>query len=463
MPIQPMQFQPLSFEQANPLIAGAQAGSSLYKSFADTLATELANRKAKAIMPEEIKQAIYTSQIMAPKAKLAPQMAQADLEQAQALPGKTRAETNQANAMSGYLGQQTKWYGDKAKAEIALQKAEAGLYGTNAEQKALMLRFLQQKMGGQAPQQDQNGMSTPSADSSFNGQGSAAPQGMASASQPQQQGQQAQGQSSAPSKNSYYGVETPEPSVDDIANKMFFGLDTFSPKIENAKAQQQGQYTAYQKEVEDANRQAQEATDMSRLLSQYNYWMDNSTLSGAFGGRAPALGTASQSVDNLVNQISLSGIEKVRAAMGSAKFAVADLNVALGMKPSRTWTKGTRQFYTDFTNAVNQRLQERAQFYTMLGNNPRSDLPKQDADALWTAYQNKYPISNKAGNKVLQGNLNHWQDFVSPRAIQSVKQTGTYSPISKSDVTEKNIQDTMKATGMSRKEVMAELEKEGLS
>ena len=47
----------------------------------------------------------------------------------------------------------------------------------------------------------------------------------------------------------------------------------------------------------------------------------------------------------------------------------------------------------------------------MAGNNPRLDLPKQDADALWTAYQNKYPIASKKGDKVLTQNLNHWQEI----------------------------------------------------
>ncbi len=464
MPIQAMQFQPLSFEQANPLITGAKAGSDLYKSFADTLSTELANRIQKS------------------KAAVAPQMAQAELEQAQALPGLTRAQTSQASAQAGLTGQESKWYGDKAKAEIALQNAEAGLYGTNAEQKALMLRVLKQKMeamqgqGGQGNQgaapQGQGNMSTPSANSAFsnpnqgaassaNGANGASPSMGVQPSSPASQTQQGQGQAPAQqtqAKNSFYGVESPEPSVDDIANKMFFGMDTFTPKMENAKAQQQGQYGAYQKEVESANKAAQEAVDTSRLLSQYNYWMDQATLSGSVGGKLPAMGTASQSVNNIVNQLGLGAIEQVRNAMGSAKFAVADLNVALGMKPSREWNQGTRQFYTNFANAVNKRLQERAQFYTVAGSNPRLDLPKQDADALWTAYQNKYPISNKNGDKVLTQNLNHWQDFLSPRAVRSIKEKGTYSPISRSDITEENIKDTMKQTGLSREAVMKELE-----
>ena len=463
MPIQAMQFQPLSFEQANPMLTGMKAGSNLYKSFADTLATELANKTAKA------------------KAALAPQMAQAELEQAQALPGLTKAQAGQASANAGLLGQQSKWYGDKAKAEIALQNAEAGLYGTNAEQKALMLRVLKEKMNqmhggnvqgnqGGSPQCE-GGMSTPCVISAFSNPNQGAATSASGAnpsmgiqpSSPVSQTQQGQAPNQAPAqqtqaKNSFYGIESPEPSVDDIANKMFFGMDTFTSKQENAKAQQQGQYADYKKEIEGANRAATDAVDASRLLSQYNYWMDQSNLSGPVGGRLPAAGTASQNVDNIINQISLSGIEKVRDAMGSAKFAVADLNVALGMKPSRTWTEGTRKFYTDFNNAVNKRLQERAQFYTVAGNNPRLDLPKQDADALWTAYQNKYPIASKKGDKVLTQNLNHWQDFLSPRAVRSIKEKGSYSPIGRSDITEENIKDTMKATGLSREAVMKELE-----
>ena len=51
------QFQPLSFEQNNPFLAGEQAGANVQKTFSDTLAQELANRKAKDLLPYNVPQA----------------------------------------------------------------------------------------------------------------------------------------------------------------------------------------------------------------------------------------------------------------------------------------------------------------------------------------------------------------------------------------------------------------------
>ena len=42
--------------------------------------------------------------------------------------------------------------------------------------------------------------------------------------------------------------------------------------------------------------------------------------------------------------------------------------------------------------------------------------------------------------------------------MRSIKEKGSYSPIGRSDITEENIKDTMKATGLSREAVMKELE-----
>ena len=172
-------------------------------------------------------------------------------------------------------------------------------------------------------------MSTPSVNSAFSNPNQGAATSASGAnplmgiqpSSPVSQTQQGQAPNQAPAqqtqaKNSFYGIESPEPSVDDIANKMFFGMDTFTSKQENAKAQQQGQYADYKKEIEGANRAATDAVDASRLLSQYNYWMDQSNLSGPLADAYQRL-AQHQNVDNIINQISLSGIEKVRDAMGS--------------------------------------------------------------------------------------------------------------------------------------------------
>lgn len=264
-------------------------------------------------------------------------------------------------------------------------------------------------------------------------------------------------QKSEPITNNY-GVEIPKPTKQDIINQTMFGTNTYSDKVKAANDNIKNQQSQYQTQLASSLKMSQDATNLRSLYSRYNYWMDQANETGPILGRLPALGTASQTVDNITSQMAMSAVEQMRDAMGSARFAVADLNVALQMKAQRTWTSGTRKFYGDYVDAAEKRMNEMPSFYQVA--NERK-VPKQIADALWQQYQQQFPIVSKEGNYIIKRTGNEWQKFLSQEAIDTITKTGNYSPIQQNHITEENIKDTMRSTNMSRKQVLEQLKMKG--
>lgn len=96
-------FQPLSFDQANPLLTGIQAGQGLYKN-------AMQNKYLQPGLQQQLQNAIYTNQMLQPQAQNAQQITQADLALKQAQTPYTQAQTQ------GIL-----------QGQIPLQQAQAGL------------------------------------------------------------------------------------------------------------------------------------------------------------------------------------------------------------------------------------------------------------------------------------------------------------------------------------------------
>lgn len=422
MPIQPISFQMLNREQTNPELAGMQTASNLFSDLLKDQLINLQSQKAQAELP-------YAGK-MAEQNLIASQLAN------KWNPQLWKSLITSRGAQSALANKQSAWYDKEAQARTDLENAQAGLYGSQAQKNALLLKAFKDRLNQGNVSPDQQSTS----------------QGESSGNIP----------NNSKLNNSYFGIETPVPSTDDLINKELFGVDSYTPRLQMAKQQQLGQFNNINKKVEAFNKEAQDATNFDRLLNQYNYLMDHAVEKGPIAGRLPALGSSSQLIDNTINQMGLGAIEQVRDAMGSAKFAVADLNVAMGMKPQRTWTKSTRDFYSKFYKAVNDRLRQRSMFYTMIANNPQLGLSSQDADTLWSLYQNKYPIANKKGNKVINSDPDLWRQFLSPQAIESVKRTGDFNPIDRKKISNKDIEDTMKATGMTRSQVLDEGRRRGL-
>ena len=103
-----------------------------------------------------------------------------------------------------------------------------------------------------------------------------------------------------------------------------------------------------------ANQQVQSINSFQDQYNDYDQLMDQAWFSGQFLGHVPGLNKIGlgQSINALISQMSLSGIEKVRNAMGIARFSIPDLNVALSMNPQNTWSKEQRNRYGAFLVAL---------------------------------------------------------------------------------------------------------------
>ena len=113
-----MNFPMLSYEQANPAMAGVQQGTQTIgdilqnQSKQQMIAEEAIRQKyLDPTLQEALQQQKYQTQIMAPQAQYAPQTTLADLMYKQ-------AQTPNLQAQTGLINQQSKYYGPKTMAEI---------------------------------------------------------------------------------------------------------------------------------------------------------------------------------------------------------------------------------------------------------------------------------------------------------------------------------------------------------
>ncbi len=411
------QFQPLSADQ------GFLGGLGRGQEFVQNLLKFPQEQEARKLM----------NAIQAVNAKYAEPMAQGNLTKLNLEnewnPKRWASEIGLQGAQAGRLSKETQWYDKEAEAKIAAQKSLAGYHDAQAQKETMLLKQYMEAMNGnpQAAQQieSQNASSSGIPESNFIGN---------------------------------YGIPLPKPDREDIVNKNLFGMDTYSEKLKNAMQQREFEQKAYQEKLQNVNKAAADTSTFNRLLDSYNYWMDQGIATGPLGHYLPKFGTASQSVKNITAQMSAEGIQQVRQDMDSARFAVIDTKIALERKPDINWDAGTRKFYTEFQKGVHDRIQQQAQFYNVAS---AMKIPKEYADALWSNYQNQYPISNQAGNHVIKHEPDLWRKFLTPEAIESVNKKGSYTPISQKHVTNENVEDTMKKTGLKKEEVLDALEEKG--
>jgi hypothetical protein len=306
----------------------------------------------------------------------------------------------QAQANAGLLAEQEKYYGKKTESDMLLQRAIAREHLANADKMQILVDELKYSQQNKGNKQNNN---------------------LSNNSQPQE--------------NSPYGIETPTPTREDIVNKNLYGLDTYTPKLKNAKEEQIDQYKQYQQVISSLAAQSNAANETKQLVSLYNANMDKSFYRGSrLGGlqssgffRMPGDMSPEQSVDRISSLMVVPSVARLRDAMGSARFSNLDMNMASQGTLDRTLDDDARKLKSAWINGVSERISEQAKFYNKLGN-PNMGVKKTDADILWSQYQNDFPLISQDGNKFMGENLGKWALYTTPKAIESIKRTGSYSP-----------------------------------
>lgn len=403
MPIQFPDFQRISFDEANPWLVGMERGQKLAQS--------------NMQFPQDMQAKILANQIQQVQAKYSEPNAKADLT--------TKQQHNQ-------------WDPKIWGSEIGLRGSQSGLAQSESNMNNLKLKYLKEYLGG--------GMGGEGGGGGMGGQ-SSMPMSGNNGGQPQSQNNSPQGSVQAggavggnqPNANTMYGIEVPQPNRSDIANSMLMGIDTFAPKRENAKLQIQDQYEKFQKTLSESIQEANAGTSMNQAMNVFNESMNKSTYKGQRLGNVPSSGwltppfndmSPEQQADRAALNMLPAAIETLKDAMGNARFSNLDMNMASKMKFDRTMNDETRKVQTQWIHGVNERLQEKSKFYSLMGN-PQSGAQKSAADQLWQNYQQDFPLISDNGKTFQGSNLSNWPLYTTPKAIESIKNTGFYSPSAK--------------------------------
>jgi hypothetical protein len=294
-------------------------------------------------------------------------------------------QANEMNANAGNLREKTKNYGFESEARRGLEQAQSQEARANAQKTQMLVDELNKGGGGT------------------------------------QQGSESQ-----------YGIETPQLTPQDIKNKALFGQDTFTPKMKSAQEQQAVQRQSYEKEMASSIQQANAGQKMQQAMNVFNAAMDRSYFKGSTLGHVstslPLVNMSSeQSADRASLQMLPAVVEGLRDAMHSSRFSNLEFMTAKSSKFDRTMDDETRKLMTDWIGGINQRFKEQPKFYQMMGN-PQSGAKKSEADQLWAAYQQQFPIISNDGKSFESQNLDNWPLFTTPKAIASIQTTGTYKP-----------------------------------
>jgi len=120
----------LSPEQANPFMHGLRQGTMTIGQMLQNQQQQIQNRNLPQMLDEQLLQQRLSNQINAPKAQYAPQMTLADL-------AKSQAEVPEMQARASLLGQQAKWFGPTAQADIGYKQQQTAQMPTETQAKLL--------------------------------------------------------------------------------------------------------------------------------------------------------------------------------------------------------------------------------------------------------------------------------------------------------------------------------------
>ena len=430
MAIQFPEFNRISFDEANPLLMGIGRGQQLMQNFMQ--------------FPQDLRAKILANQIAQVQAQYAQPMAEQGLiketQANQYNPRIWESEIGQRNAESALNREKAKYYGPDIQSQMAYRAAESGKLGKETEWYDREAAARNAFNNAQAQKAEADARINQAKVDFFNKR-FASNQGNDSYAAGEQVSQQPSNQSQgygAPSQQPVgnFGISIPTPTNDDIANKMFFGMDTYTDKQKQAYANIDNQNKEYMKEITNSVSAANQSQKAKQAVANFNNAMDKAHLTGPYWGTTPSSGwrtglhpftdlTYDQIADNAAANVIPGAMAEIKEAMGQGKFSVVDMQAAQKMKFDRTLTTDARANVTNFMNGVLTRMDEKPKFYQTVYSGKNVD--KQTADLLWQNYQQSFPVYNDKG-EYQESNMNNWPLYTTPKAIASVQATGAYKP-----------------------------------
>lgn len=194
-----------------------------------------------------------------------------------------------------------------------------------------------------------------------------------------------------------------------------------------ATAQGSSSVSTYNDALKSAGDTAQDASDMTNYLNQFNQAYKKSSYTGPLAGSAPSSGLTSLPFaigqDLTPEQTADSAAQNMQALvlklMHTNKLTNYELQFARNLKLNRNMTPGTVDQVGDFLGAKTTRLKEQQNF---LNASRAQGIDAQTAQDLWQRYNNDRPVYDFASNKVNSQYKGSWSDYLKPNMIAAVKQ-----------------------------------------
>jgi hypothetical protein len=471
MAIPVQQFPILSFEQANPLLAGMQSANSIYSGLLQNQNQRNVNKYQPDMLAQQLQKLKYNNDILAPQAQYAPQMTQAELANKQAIAPHMNAET-------GLINQQSRYYGREAEARIGQMQASGELTRTQADflRKTLPYKIQEAKASTFTDpilhrlselQYAQNGAIDPELLKQI---GVGQPQG------DQQGNQQINGLPNIPMNG---GSMNQDPLANALQQSM--GANGLPPTPINAPKAFQGSALSnwalsgspygplqqmqmkslehqmveeaktgvhsYNTVQTSASEAADQAVDMKRDVEKFNdaYSRLNTLERGPVAGKGPAVTGAAKDAEAASSKM----LATYARMAQQGHITNTDFELFKSLKLNREMTPDSVKTMSKFTNMMADRLQERPEF---LNTARKLGLNAQEAQTLWTRYDNDRPIFDYKTKTPLTKNLSTWQSFLTPQKINDVRE-GKREPV---DYSDKKADSTPDYSNMSLSELMEE-------
>jgi hypothetical protein len=459
----PLDFQPMTWEQANPV------QTSISKMIEDQLRQEYARQTGiqNQYLPDQLR---IANAIQQNTANYAPRMSEQELALKQAMPGYYNSLTRETDARTGLIGSQTNQakYSDptlkrlfeitQASQDPRMQTAlqNAGLSpGQSAPGQYQKLPVapgqtanLANKFGntpltipiGQAPQnipiEQQQVQQIPLSQSLL--QHALQSNGMAPPS-PQQQTSsqiginpytQAQQQIAANAGVTPNPITTPQAmgSQDAVNNFIQSGSPLGFAGLAAQKANQAGMTEFAKKQADEKQKLQNDAVAIGKqsdeadlYLEQFKENYDRAGNKGPYKGWLPALSGPEQLVDTAAKNL------QVAFAKSAFPGRVTNVDVKLAgeIKPNRALApEAANQLYM----ALKERGERHREYGEFIDTANQMGLTPGQATSLFSRYEKDFPTYDFKNKTAITNNRGKWNEYLTPEAIEAVRTGKKYTP-----------------------------------
>lgn len=414
MAFQAQHFDPLTFAQANPFLTGYNAGQQLINQGLLNQKQQLANQiqqvAAQYAQPnaqQELLKAQLNNQILQPQAQYAPQMTVAELALKRAMPNYYNALAGQAGANSSLLAAHANLLNQET--PYMVQKAQADVYSDPLFAKANQAAMLQQQAQNNPQLSSILGqLNQPYSGQSFS-QGAKIP--YATGMAPQITNIPGAGQGS-PMQNYLLYNNPLGPLYQQQIAAYGKGLE----------AQQTNQAKDWSTTLNDAQQQANVASQMTSFLKQFDENYPKTDESGVIAGRLPPVSTPAQAADNASNNL----VAMITKQLNPKQLTNQELRFANTLKPSRQMTPENAKMSSDFWKAKSEQINENQSFLTAAKN---QGVDPYTANNLWQNYINQRPAYDFSTNTPNSSYRGTWGDFLTPQAVSAAQSGRQYVPV----------------------------------